>query len=262
MLPLPKTTSTSNLLSATLGTTNYETVGDFSLSSAGDVILAYQSISGAKPTAANATFLTGILTDDNYAHNTDCDGSQGWYNGTPCASDFTTPGQVSNVSSASGIPPGLTSTVNALHLYPSPILESGSENDNGRYNGTLNGDANTIRALIMDRTNWTLEDDPGYDISATFFNSNTTVNITESSLSVDAFSKGNAFHLYPNPSSDKITIHSFDFNTFDVLNILGKTIKTFSTKPNEKVLLDVTDMNKGVYLLKCNSLITKKLVIN
>ncbi len=168
--------------------------------------LLIRALQVPQPTAANATFIAGLYTDDNYAHNTDCDGYQGWYNGTQCASDFTTPGEISNGANASGLPPGLTNGVDALHLYPNPILESNSENDNGRYNGTLEGDANTIRGYINDRTKWTLEDDPVYDITSAFFISNTTVNVTpvvsctdlgvsissQSNVSCNGFSDGTA----------------------------------------------------------------------
>ena len=67
-----------------------------------------------------------------------------------------------------------------MHLYPSPILESSSENDNGRYTGTLTGDAATIRASINDRTNWEMEDNLStpFVTTSAYFNSNTTVNIT------------------------------------------------------------------------------------
>ncbi len=158
-----------------------ENVGDFSLVQSGDVIIAYQSTSGAKPLASNTTFLAAIYTDDNYAHNTNCDGSQGWYNGYTCASDFSS-GPVSNGANASGIPPGLTNSLNAMHLYPSPILESSSENDNGRYTGTLTGDAATIRAAINDRTKWGMEDTSSFDTSESYFNSNTSVNITPTAV--------------------------------------------------------------------------------
>ncbi|WP_026755756.1 T9SS type A sorting domain-containing protein [Sediminibacter sp. Hel_I_10] len=165
IVTVTETGSATNILSATTGTMSKETGGDFSLIQSGDVILAYQSTTGAQPAATNATFLAGIYTDDNFGHNTDCDGSQGWYNGTPCASDFTPDGELSNNSNASGIPPGLTNGVDAVHLYPAPILESVSENDNGRYTGSLNGTADAIRALINDRTQWEFEDDASYDIS-------------------------------------------------------------------------------------------------
>lgn len=172
-------TNTENILTTTVGTISMATnFGNFSLIPGGDVLFAYQSTTGAKPTADNATFLAGIYTDDNYAHNTDCDGPQGWYNGTPCASDYTAPGTISTGGNASGIAPGLTNGVNAVHLYPPTVLENGSENDNGRYTGTLTGNADDIRALINDRTKWSFEDTPGYDISATYFNSNTTIAIT------------------------------------------------------------------------------------
>ena len=197
-------TSTESILTATSGTISKATnFGSFSLISGGDVLFAYQSANGPMPTANNATFLAGIYTDDNYAHNTDCDGPQGWYNGTACASDYTTPGTISTGGNASGIAPGLTNGVNAVHLYPAPIFESSSENDNGRYTGTLTGNANDIRVLINDRTKWSFGDSSAYDTSETYFTSNTTVNITAAVPTCDAPSLSYiTVNLYTNPFSE------------------------------------------------------------
>jgi hypothetical protein len=183
-------TLTADVLSVTTGAISKASAfGNFSLISSGDVVIAYQSTTGAVPSVANATFLAAIYMDDNYAHNTGCDGLQGWFNSTgSCASNPSYPPTGSN---ASGIPNGLTNGLNAMHLYPSPTLESGSQNDNGRYTGTLEGDASTILASINDYTNWTMSDG-AYDISSTFFNSNTTVNVTSACTEPDVPSLFNA----------------------------------------------------------------------
>tara|TARA_R110002049_G_scaffold87533_2_gene221912 strand:+ start:5165 stop:6217 length:1053 start_codon:yes stop_codon:yes gene_type:complete len=253
-------TATADVLAATTGTISKEAVGgSFSLSQSGDVILAYQSSTGAKPTAANATFIAAIYADDNYAHNTDCDGSQGWYNGTPCASDYTTPGEVSNNGSPSGIPPGLTNGVNAMHLYPSPLLESGSENDNGRYTGTLTGESNAIRGYINDRTKWSMEDDASYDTSVTFF---ATPSITESALGINPINAAKGFTLYPNPSSDAVKIKSQSEDDFQLIDTLGKTIKVFHVKSNIEKTMDINDLSEGLYFIKSvNNNNVQKLII-
>ena len=226
------TETTPNTLTPTLGTiTQASLFGDFSLISGGDVLFAYQSTTGAMPTAENATFLAGIYTDDNYAHNTDCDGPQGWYNGTPCASDYTTPGSISTGANASGIAPGLTNGENAVHLYPAPILEFSSENDNGRYTGTLSGNADDIRALINDRTQWSFGDTPAYDTSETYFNGNTTVNIT-AVPTCDAPSLSYiTVNLYTNPFSECI-IAGGVYSELGIINGKKFYIQTSSISPD------------------------------
>ena len=64
IITVTESTTTPNLLNVTMGSMNQETTGDFSLISAGDAIFAYQSTTGAQPSAANATFIAGIYTDD------------------------------------------------------------------------------------------------------------------------------------------------------------------------------------------------------
>jgi|GEM_PF-2675459 len=257
------TEGAANVLTASLGTMAIQSIGDFSLISGGDVLIAYQSTTGAQPAVANATFLAAIYMEDNYAHNTGCDGLQGWFNSTgSCASSPTYP---ANGSNASGIPNGLTDGVNAMHLYPSPILESGSENDNGRYFGTLDGDSATILAAINDRTNWEMFDAAGLDITATYYNSNTTVNVT---LGIEENILDKETSIYPNPNNGSFTLNysgQEQLQKLQVIDITGKRVQTVSLKNfTNSQDLNLSALAKGMYFITIQSdaaKVTKRMVI-
>lgn len=244
------TESSTNVLTASIGIMTKETVGDFSIVQSGDVLIAYQSTSGAQPTVSNATFLAAIYTDDNFAHNTGCDGLQGWFNSS--GSCVSSPSYPANGSNASGIPNGLTNAVNAMHLYPSGVFEGGSENDNGRYTGTLDGDAATIRAAINDRTNWEMEDTLPFDITATYFNSNTTVNVTPSStLGVLENNFSNKLLLYPNPTHGNFSIDlgdKYQSTTVTITDLNGKIVLLNTYKDSQLLNLKL-EGSTGAYLL-------------
>ncbi|WP_418513596.1 T9SS type A sorting domain-containing protein [Corallibacter sp.] len=241
------TESSTDILTPSLGTMIKQGGGSFSIVQSGDVLIAYQSTSGAQSTVANTTFLAAIYTDDNFAHNTGCDGIQGWFNSSgSCASDSTYPSTGSN---ASGIPNGLTNGVNAMHLYPSGVFETDSENDNGRYTGTLDGDAATIRAAINDRTNWEMEDTLPFDITATYFNSNTIVNVTSSTLGIVENNFSNKLQIYPNPASSAIQVSGINEGkkAYAIYNALGAKLKNGTIQENNTI--NIQNLSNGIYFL-------------
>jgi len=256
-------TAVADALTVSSGVIAKEGGGSFSIIQSGDVLIAYQSATGAQPAIANATFLAAIYTDDNFAHNTGCDGLQGWFNSTgSCASS---PSYPANGSNASGIPNGLTDGVNAMHLYPSPILESGSENDNGRYFGTLDGDSATILALINDRTNWEMFDAAGLDITATYYNSNTTVNVT---LGIEENILDKETSIYPNPNKGNFTFNysgKKQLKELQVVDVLGKRLQTISLENfDNSQEISLKSLAKGMYFITIQSesaTVTKRMII-
>ncbi|PCJ64983.1 MAG: hypothetical protein COA58_11980 [Bacteroidetes bacterium] len=57
-------------------------------------------------------------------------------------------------------------------------------------------------------------------------------------------------NIYPNPTSGFLTIKTDkSFNQINVLDITGKTVRTF-TQPNKQ--LDVTNLPRGIYILQIN----------
>ena len=256
-------TAVADVLTVSSGVIAKEGGGSFSIIQSGDVLIAYQSTAGAQPTVANATFLAAIYTDDNFAHNTGCDGLQGWFNSTgSCASS---PSYPANGSNASGIPNGLTDGVNAMHLYPSPFLESGSQNDNGRYFGTLDGDSATILAAINDRTNWEMFDAAGLDITATYYNSNTTVNVT---LGLEENILDKETSIYPNPNKGSFALNysgQEKLVQLEVIDMLGKKVQMISLESfTNSQEVNLTNLAQGMYFITIQSAsakVTKRMII-
>ena len=73
------------------------------------------------------------------------------------------------------------------------------------------------------------------------------------------------FNLYPNPVSTKVTISSdFSIDKIEIFNLLGKRI-SFDTPNKNKSIINVSQLKKGVYIIKVksnNRTNSKKLIIN
>ena len=99
----------------------------------------------------------------------------------------------------------------------------------------------------------------------TFELSGTSTNIVNNSLNVE-------FSVYPNPAKNNLTLDFYSDNyektTFTLNDILGKRIQDYTfitTKGNNKVKLDLNNLNDGVYLInfKNNDIkSTQKLIIS
>ena len=79
---------------------------------------------------------------------------------------------------------------------------------------------------------------------------NQTVNVIEGSflLNTDSFT-GNEILIYPNPSSDYISItnpESIDISLIKIIDPVGKTIKTISSNFSK---VDVSNLSNGIYML-------------
>ena len=75
----------------------------------------------------------------------------------------------------------------------------------------------------------------------------------------------NSFSLYPNPVSEKVTFRMANnktINSVRVFSILGKKVVDLNTINQSEYVLNTTHFNKGIYLVKVNSTLIKKLVVN
>ncbi|MCF7560274.1 spondin domain-containing protein [Sabulilitoribacter multivorans] len=110
-------------------------------------------------------------------------------------------------------------------------------------------------------------------VNVTPFNSNKIGTLTFTYNSSTLSNNNNAFEtikIYPNPTNGNITISNIkniELSTVQVYNVLGRLIKEISLKNGlNKVNLDLTSLNQGVYLLSLNDSNgrskTQKLVIN
>ena len=80
-------------------------------------------------------------------------------------------------------------------------------------------------------------------------------------LNVEIFDIENAISVFPNPSSNKISIQGFTIKKVDFFDSNGKKVKTASSET-----IDISNLNSGIYFLKIesdkNKFSYKKLVVN
>jgi hypothetical protein len=72
------------------------------------------------------------------------------------------------------------------------------------------------------------------------------------------------FSIYPNPTSEKITIQSFNnqaIKSIQVYSLLGQKIIEENNINSAKYVLSTVGIKKGIYLIKINNLRTSKLII-
>ena len=72
-------------------------------------------------------------------------------------------------------------------------------------------------------------------------------------LSSDHFEKLTNVNLYPNPSSDFININSADsIEEYSIYDLTGRIVKNSNPNSNN-FRINVTSLNKGIYLVKLSS---------
>ena len=83
-------------------------------------------------------------------------------------------------------------------------------------------------------------------------------------LNVENFNLKKTFKISPNPTQSNPTIIADGANTIksiEVYNILGKKVFEKHNINLQKFVLPIKNHQRGVYLIKINSLITKKLLV-
>ena len=83
---------------------------------------------------------------------------------------------------------------------------------------------------------------------------NTFETLFVNALSNESYSTSN-FAIYPNPANDILTVQNKDnavISKVNVVDILGKTIKTFTFNTTE-VSLDISDLKAGIYFVEIHS---------
>ena len=68
--------------------------------------------------------------------------------------------------------------------------------------------------------------------------------------------------IVPNPANDFITLNLQDeiINKIEVYNVMGKKVKQF-TNLSDNFPISVSDLSKGMYLVKVNDKYTQKLIV-
>lgn len=87
---------------------------------------------------------------------------------------------------------------------------------------------------------------------------------SDMALSTDTFKIDNTFSISPNPATQSnITIKaSATINTVEVYSILGKKLISKSNINTDSYVLPIPDLSNGIYLVKINNSVSKKLIVN
>jgi endonuclease I len=82
---------------------------------------------------------------------------------------------------------------------------------------------------------------------------------TESAFytSIPLYSDKKAWNLFPNPTTSKVTIQSFDYQTdkltIEIQDVFGRTLFTQQSDYSENIQLDLSNFSNGLYLVKLSS---------
>jgi hypothetical protein len=63
--------------------------------------------------------------------------------------------------------------------------------------------------------------------------------------------------MYPNPSKDNVTIKSSIEGHFEIINLLGQTVKVFNLNANIESTVFIGDLSMGMYFVKAVNSSTK-----
>jgi len=89
---------------------------------------------------------------------------------------------------------------------------------------------------------------------------NPTFNAENFALSINKLTAENIFRLYPNPTKDNLRIiinKDISVNEIVIIDFIGKQIKIVSINNLTNIIIDVSDLNKGVYFVRIGHSIQK-----
>jgi choice-of-anchor B domain-containing protein len=71
------------------------------------------------------------------------------------------------------------------------------------------------------------------------------------------------FSMYPNPSNNNLTIKSTNnpLTTVEIYNVSGQIVLSFNFSESISEIMDVSNLNSGIYLVRINDSITKRLIV-
>jgi len=87
-----------------------------------------------------------------------------------------------------------------------------------------------------------------FDFNSPIF-TNTTQNLFFEDLSIDYYSESVSVSVFPNPANNFITI-SGEFDRGEIVNLMGKSIYTFNSRLNTYQIIDLSDFENGIYMLR------------
>ena len=81
--------------------------------------------------------------------------------------------------------------------------------------------------------------------------SSSSANYYFGSVGIEYDNENSSIKIFPNPTSDIITVSGKNINSIEVLNVQGQKINEYKNKTNlKKIVIDLSNNSYGVYLLK------------
>ena len=68
-----------------------------------------------------------------------------------------------------------------------------------------------------------------------------------------------AFEIFPNPCKEKISISGMEIRNVKIYNILGVEVKNIESSNSDKLEIDISDLNDGIYLVLINNHIPSRI---
>lgn len=117
-----------------------------------------------------------------------------------------------------------------------------------------------------------------YAYTCDFDPSSATYTITSQAVSVDAFvlklgynvigvqelSKNNTLIIYPNPNNGVVTIKTSSEGSYQLINTLGQTIKSFQLNTDNNFTVTIDELPQGIYTLvgkENNQTVSQKIIV-
>jgi hypothetical protein len=139
------------------------------------------------------------------------------------------------------------------------LLETGyfdifTSNDNAGYNGAWNVYPYFDSGIIMISS--LVFSDPTY-VPGVYFVKASTLGINDSELN-------NEVAVYPNPASTEInvSVRNQSIDSVIISDVMGKIIDDYSTTNSENLSIDISAYSKGIYFIKINNTVLKKIIKN
>ncbi|WAC01298.1 T9SS type A sorting domain-containing protein [Lacinutrix neustonica] len=88
--------------------------------------------------------------------------------------------------------------------------------------------------------------------------------VSVTTLGLNTFDVASKFSMYPNPSNGQVKIKSTMGGDFEIVNLLGQTVKAFEVKANVETTVFIGELSEGLYLVKAtnrSNIASKKLII-
>ena len=83
-------------------------------------------------------------------------------------------------------------------------------------------------------------------------------------IGIEEYSKNNSLIIYPNPNNGVVIIKTSSEGSYELINALGQTIKTFKLNSNNHFTISIDDLQQGIYYVvgkENNQSVSQKIIV-